>query len=168
MYKVAEASSHATFPAVESTARLPKVRYGGKFAVDGSARVPAGIQRVAGLLSRVLVLEPRVDVADQVVIVIVAHDQLLDLAVLAHLAPDVLVKGVEVVLELRSVHSVLGIEGRVLIKVGHQNRLGVGGFHVLPRTAVAVAARANLVVEGAVDFVLLGSENGGQEVCHFD
>lgn len=159
MYEVTEASSHTTFPTVEPAARLPEIRYGGKFAVDGSTRVPAGIQRIAGLLGRVLVLEPRVDVADQVVVVVVAHDQLLDLAVLAHLAPDVLVEGVEVVLELRGVHSVLGIEGRVLIEVGHQDRLGVGRFHVLPRAAVAVAARADLIVEGAVDFVLFGSED---------
>jgi hypothetical protein len=38
---------------------------------------------------------------------------------------------------------------------------------VLPAAAVAVAAGANLVVEGAVDLVLLGAEDGGEEVGHF-
>lgn len=34
------------------------------------------------------------------------------------------------------------------------------------RAAVAVAACADLVVEGAVDFVLLGAEDGGEVVGH--
>lgn len=39
---------------------------------------------------------------------------------------------------------------------------------MFPAAAVAVAARADLVVEGAVDFVLLRAEDGGEEVGHFD
>jgi hypothetical protein len=38
---------------------------------------------------------------------------------------------------------------------------------VFPAAAVAVAAGADLVVEGAVDLVLLGAEDGGEEVGHF-
>lgn len=49
------------------------------------------------------------------VVVVVADDQLLELAVLAHLAPDVLVEGVKVVLQLRGVHAVFGVEGWVLV-----------------------------------------------------
>lgn len=85
------------------------------------------------------------------VVVVVADDQLLELAVLAHLAPHVLVEGVEVVLQLRGVHAVLGVEGRVLVQVGHQDRLAVGRLDVLARAPVTVAAGADLVVEGAVD-----------------
>ena len=33
---------------------------------------------------------------------------------------------------------------------------------MFPRAAVAVSAGADFVVEGAVDFVLLGAENGGE------
>ena len=36
------------------------------------------------------------------------------------------------------------------------------------RAAVAVAARADLVVEAAVDLVLLGAEDGGEVVGHGD
>jgi hypothetical protein len=59
------------------------------------------------------------------IIVVVADNELLKLAVLAKLAPDILVEGVKVVLELRLVHSVLGVVCRVLVKVGHKNRLAV-------------------------------------------
>lgn len=85
------------------------------------------------------------------VVVIVAHYQLLQLSVLAHLTPDILVKGVEVVLQLGGVHAVLGVEGWVLVEVWHQDRLAVGGLDVFSGAAVAVAAGADFVVEGAVD-----------------
>lgn len=39
---------------------------------------------------------------------------------------------------------------------------------MLARAAIAVAAGADLVVEGAVDFVLLGTEDGGEVVGHFE
>ncbi len=55
------------------------------------------------------------------------------------------------VLQLARVHLVLRVERRVLVQVRQQDRLRVRRLHVLARAAVAVAARANLVVEGAVD-----------------
>lgn len=100
------------------------------------------------------------------VIVVVADDEFLELAVLAQLAPNVLVKGVKVVLQLRGVHPVLGVVGRVLVQVGHEDGLAVRGLDVLARAAVAVAAGADFEVEGAVDFVELGAEDGGEEVGH--
>ena len=66
------------------------------------------------------------------------------------------------VLQLRRVHLVLGVVGRVLVQVRQQDRLRVGGLHVLPRAPVAVPAGADLVVETAVYFVLLGAEDGGE------
>ncbi len=167
MDEVAEAATDAALAAVKPAAGLSKVGDGAQLAVDGPGGVPAAVEGVAGLLRAVLVLEAGVDVADQVVVVVVAHDELLDLAVLAHLAPDVLVEGVEVVLQLRRVHAVLGVERRVLVQVRHEDRLRVRRLDVLPAAPIAVAARANLVVKGAVDLVLLGAEDGGEEVCHF-
>lgn len=151
MDEVAEAAAHTALAAVEATARLTEVRDGAQLAVDGARGVPAAVEVVAGLLRRLLVLEAGVDVADQVVVVVVADDELLELAVLAALAPDVLVEGVEVVLQLAGVHAVLGVEGRVLVEVGHEDRLRVGRLDVFARAAVAVAAGADFVVEGAVD-----------------
>ena len=52
------------------------------------------------------------------VIVVVTHDHLLGLPVLAHLAPEILVEGVEVVLQLACIHLVLRIVGGVLVEVG--------------------------------------------------
>lgn len=100
------------------------------------------------------------------IIVIVANNHLLDLAILAHLAPKVLVKGIEVVLQLARIHLVLRIVGRVLVQVRQQDRLRVRRLDVFARTAIAVAAGADLVVKGAVDFVLLGAEDGGEVVGH--
>jgi len=37
---------------------------------------------------------------------------------------------------------------------------------VLATAAVAVAAGADFVVEGAVDFILLGAEDGGEVIGH--
>jgi hypothetical protein len=79
------------------------------------------------------------------VIVVVADDELLELAVLAELAPDVLVEGVEVVLQLGGVHAVLGVVGRVLVEVGHEDGLAVGRLDVFSGAAVAVAAGADFL-----------------------
>lgn len=59
------------------------------------------------------------------VIVVVAHDNLLNLAVLAHLTPKVLVKGVKVVLQLGSIHLALWVVRRVLVQVWQEDRLRV-------------------------------------------
>ena len=183
--EVAEAAAHAALAAVEAAARLAEVGHGGQLAVDGAPRVPAAVERVAGFLRVLFVLEAHVDVADEIwgwvstcfghlylgyqltIVVVVAHDQLLDQPVLAQLAPDVLVEGVEVMLHLLRVHLVLGVVRRVLVQVGQENRLRVRRLHMLSRAAVAVAAGADLVVEGAVDLVLLRSEDGGEVVRHF-
>ncbi len=50
------------------------------------------------MLSRVFVLESRIDVSNQMVIIVVAHYDFFNLAVLAHLAPEILVESIEVVL----------------------------------------------------------------------
>ena len=115
MNEVAEASPHTALPTVQPTTRLPKVRHGAQLAVHWPAGVPSTIQHVARLLRRILVLEPRIHVANQVIVVVVAHDQLLQLAVLAHLTPDVLVEGVEMVLQLPFVHLVSRVKGRVVV-----------------------------------------------------
>ena len=98
MNEVTKPSPHATLPTVQPTTSLSEIRHGTEFAVDRSRGIPSRIERVAGRLRRLFVLEPRIHVADQVVVVIVAHHDFLELAVLAHLAPDVFVEGVEVVL----------------------------------------------------------------------
>jgi hypothetical protein len=50
-----------------------------------------------------------------------------------------------VVLELRWVHSVLGIVRRVLVEVGHENGLTVGRLDVLSRAAIAVTTSADFL-----------------------
>lgn len=100
------------------------------------------------------------------IIVIVTDNQFLEFAVFAHLAPYVLVKSVEVVLQLTRVHLVLGVVGWVLVHVGHEDGLRVRWLHMFARAAVAVAACTDLVVEGAIDLVLLGTENRGEVVGH--
>ena len=96
------------------------------------------------------------------IIIIVANDHLLRLAIFTHFAPKVFVESVEVVLELRRVHFVFGIVGGVLVEVGEEDRLAVGGLDVFAGAAVAVAASADFVVETAVYFVLFRAEDGGE------
>lgn len=100
------------------------------------------------------------------IIVVVADDEFLQLAVLAKLAPNILVKGVKVVLQLRRVHPVLGVVGGVLVQVRHEDGLAVRGLDVFSRAAIAVATGADFEVEGAVDLVELGAEDGGEEIGH--
>jgi len=76
MYKVAEAAAHAALAAVEATTRLAEVRDGTELAVDGTRGVPAAVELVAGFLGAVFILEARVHVADEVVVIIVADDEL--------------------------------------------------------------------------------------------
>jgi len=71
-----------------------------------------------------------------------------------------------VVLQLAGVHLVLWVVGRVLVEVGEEDRLTVGGLDMLARAAVTVSACANLVVEGAVDFVGFGTEDTGEVIRH--
>lgn len=125
MYKVAETAAHAAFAAIEAATGLTKVGDRAELAVDGAGGVPPRVEVVASFLGAVLVFEARVHVADEVVVVIVANDELFNLSVLAHLAPYVLVEGVKVVLQLRWVHAVLGVESWVLVQVRHENRLAV-------------------------------------------
>jgi hypothetical protein len=52
------------------------------------------------------------------VVVVVTDDNLFNLAVLAHLTPEILVEGVKVVLQLLGVHVGLGVVCGVLVEVG--------------------------------------------------
>lgn len=165
--EVAEAAADAALARVEAAAGLAEVGDGAELAVDGAAGVPAAVELVAGGLGRVLVLEAGVDVADEVVVGVVADDELLELAVAAELAPEVLVEGVEVVHALLRGKARFWVVRRVLVHGGQQDRLRIRRLHVLARAPVAVPARTDLVVEGAVDLVLLCAENGGEEVGHF-
>lgn len=70
------------------------------------------------------------------------------------------------VLLLAWVHLALGVVGWVLVHVGHEHGLGVGWLDVLSGAAVTVSACADLVVEGTIDLVLLGTEDGGEVVGH--
>lgn len=125
MDEIAEPASNTSLSAIEPTTGLAEIGDGRELAVDGARGVPAGVEGVAGFLGRVLVFEACVDVADEMVIIIITHNYLLYLAKLAHLAPEILVKGIEMILQLRSVHLDLGVVGGVLVEVGKEDGLRV-------------------------------------------
>ena len=100
------------------------------------------------------------------VIVIITHDDLFGLAILAHLAPEVFVKGIEMILKLTGVHLIFGIICRILVEIGKENRLRIRRFNMLSRATITVAACANFVVKGAIDFILFSSEDGGKVISH--
>ena len=85
------------------------------------------------------------------VVVVVANDNLFYFSVFAHLAPEIFIEGVKVILQLARVHLVLGIVGGVLIEVREKDGLGVGWFDMFSRAAVTVSTSAYFIIEGAVD-----------------
>jgi len=166
MDEVAETATDTSLPTIQSAAGFAEVGDGRELAVDRARSVPSRVQGVASFLRGIFVLEAGVDVADKMVIIIIAYDYLFNLPKLAHLAPEVLVESIKVVLQLAGVHLVLWVVGRVLVEVGEEDRLTVGGLDMLARAAVTVSACANLVVEGAVDFVGFGTEDTGEVIRH--
>jgi len=66
MNKVAEAATDAALAAIEPTARFAEVGDGREFAVDGATSVPARVERIASFLRIFFVLEPDVDIADEI------------------------------------------------------------------------------------------------------
>jgi hypothetical protein len=100
------------------------------------------------------------------VIIVITHNHLFDLTELAHLAPEVLVEGIKVILQLTGIHLVLRVVRWVLVEVREQDSLAVGRLDVLARAPVAVPARPDLVVERAVHLVGLSAEDAGEVVRH--
>lgn len=56
------------------------------------------------------------------------------------------------ILQLRGVHPVLGVVGGVLVEVGHEDSLTVGGLDVLSGAAIAVATGADFLIAGVLAF----------------
>ena len=100
------------------------------------------------------------------IIIVITNNHLLHLPKLTHLAPKILIERVKVHLQLFRIQLRLWVVCRVLVQVWKENGLRVGRLDVLARASVSVAAGADLVVERAVDLVLLGAEDGGEIVGH--
>lgn len=62
--EIAETASDTSFSTIEPAACFAEIGNGREFAVDRSCGIPARVERIAGLLRRVFVLEARVHVAD--------------------------------------------------------------------------------------------------------
>jgi len=151
---------------------LPEVRHGGELGDDGAARVVAALQSLQRARRLLLLAELHVHVPDHVVREVVAHVEALDLAVLAQLLEDVLVEVLEVLLDPLRVDGVplrvhaRGDHVRPLVHVAQQQRRGDGRLVVQAGAPVAVAARADLEVEGAVHAVLLRAKDGRKMLSH--
>lgn len=103
---------------------------------------------------------------------IIADVEALDVAEFAELLEYVLVEILEMLLDLAGLDGLaLGVDTGgdhvgALVHVGEKQRGGDGGAVVEAGAPVAVAAGADLEVEGAVDAIFLGSEYGGQVLRH--
>ena len=62
---------------------------------------------------------------ERTIIIIITNDHLLDLSVPTHLTPKILVKRIEMVLQLTRIHFVLRIIRRVLVEVGQEDGLRI-------------------------------------------
>lgn len=151
---------------------LPEVRHRRELRDDGAARVVAALQRLQRSRRLLLLPELHVHVPDHVVGEVVADVEALDLAVLAQLLKDVLVEVLEVLLDPVRVDGVAlrvharGDHVRALVHVAEQQRRRDGRLVVQAGAPVAVPARADLEVEGAVHAVLLRAKDGSQVLSH--
>jgi len=166
MNKIAETTSHTALPTIQPAASFAEIGDGRKLAVDGARGVPARVQRIASFLRAVFVFETCVDVANEMIIIVITYNHLLNLPKLAHLAPEILIESIEMVLKLARIHLVLWVVRRVLVQVRQEDGLRVRRFDVFSRAAVAVPAGADLVVERAIYFVGFGAEDGREVVRH--
>jgi len=98
MNEIAESTSHTSLSTIQSATGFAEIGDRAELAVDGARGVPAGVECVAGFLGAVFVLETRIDITDEMIIIIITNDHLLNLPKLAHLAPKVLIKGIKVIL----------------------------------------------------------------------
>jgi hypothetical protein len=129
------------------TIRLPKIRHWRKFSVYRTGGIPPTIQSVESTLGRLLVFEPGVDISNEMVAVIVADVHFLQFPVLTQLAVEILVKGIEMLLDLgRSEFCTRDMLG-VLVDVSAEDGLGIVWFDVFSGAAVAVTTGADFVVE---------------------
>ena len=166
--EVAKATADTALAAIQAATCFAEVGDRTELAVDRASCIPATVKIVACALGAVLVFEARVYIAYKVVVVVVTHDQLFQLSVFAHLAPNILVEGIKVILQLRGVHAILGIERRVVVEVRHEDGLRVRRLDMFPTASISVTTCADFVVERAVDLVLLGSKDRGEEVGHVE
>jgi hypothetical protein len=97
---------------------------------------------------------------------IIAHMHFLEFAILCEFAVKVLVKGVEMLLDLLCVESVsLGVDG-ILVDVSTEDGLRVVWLYMFSGAVVAVTTGTDFVVEGAVDFVGFSAVYLGELGCH--
>ena len=71
-------------------------------------------------------------------------------------------------MKLLRIHLGLGVVGWVLVEVRQENGLAVGRLDMFAGAPVTVSARSDLVVEAAVDLVLLSTEDRREIVGHGD
>ena len=81
------------------------------------------------------------------IIVVVAYHNFLNLTVFAHLAPKILIKRIEMILQLTRVHLVLRIVCRVLVEVREEDGLRVRRLDMFARTTITMTAGSNFVIE---------------------
>ena len=80
---------------------------------------------------------------------------------LRKLAIEIFIYGIKALLELLLGQLADGVMGGVVIDIWEQNRLRERWADVFPRAAVTVSTSTDFVVEGAVDSVLLCTEDVG-------
>lgn len=151
---------------------LPEIGHRRELDNDRAAGVVPPRQRLQRSGGLILLPELNIHIADHVVGEVVTHVEALDLAVLAEFLKDVLVEILEVGLDLLRVDGVAlsinsrGDHVRTQVHVGEQQRRRDRRLVVQAGASVAMAARADLEVEGAVHAVLLRAKDGSEVLGH--
>lgn len=165
VHEVAVSTTVARVLLVLPASGFTKVRHRRKVDDDWTASIKSSGEITKGIGSEFLLSELDVDIADHVVSQVVTHVEALDLAVLAELLKQVLVELLKVLLHGARIDWLAlcidagGNHVGTLIHIGEEEGGADAGFGVKTRAAVAMPARPDLEVEGAIHPVLLRPKN---------
>jgi len=91
---------------------------------------------------------------------IIGHIHLLNLPIFrGQFREHILIKIIEISLQLILRHGAAIDQGRILIQIGHDNRLTEGGLVVNARAFITMAAGSDFKVKGTIDLILLGTKD---------
>lgn len=173
MQEVAEATPRARGLVVVPTTGLAKVCDWRELNLKRSSVVVATVHGLQGIARHFFVLEPNIDMANEMVGNVVDDVQFQNAPILAELEKEIFVDREEILTSLLLIDrttsccsSQLSLSDGMLIDVFDKESCGKGGFVVLSRAAVEVATGSDLEVERAVHLVLLCSVDGGEMTSH--
>jgi len=158
MHEVTVTTMRALSFIMLAASRLPEGRHRRVLGLDQDAVVELVCESIFRLFGVCHGGEAHIDVTIHVITQVFHHNEFLDRAVGLHPVENVLDKVLEPLFIVFSWDA--------LVQVWNRNRVGNRRLDVSSRTPVSVSTRTNFQVERAVDFIILGSIEPRELVCH--